>query len=69
MTTLNVKGLLSINGETPRLKRCLGAEASRGFAPVVTAKEAKHQVGLLVILDVKRHGGKKQGLEEVIYAI
>lgn len=66
MTTLNVKGLLSINGET---KKSLDAEASRGFAPVVTAEEAKHQVGLLVILDVKRHGGKKQGLEEVIYAI
>lgn len=39
-----------------------------GCAPVAIAQEALHQVGLLVILDVKRHGGQKQDLEEVIYA-
>ena len=50
------------------LLKCLDARASWGCAPVAIAQEALHQVGLLVILDVKRHGGQKQDLEEVIYA-
>ena len=68
MTTLNVKGLLSQKDETKSLIKCLDARASWGCAPVAIAQEALHQVGLLVILDVKRHGSQKQGSEEVIYA-
>lgn len=68
MTTLNVKGMLSQKDETKSLIKCLDARASWGCAPVAIAQEALHQVGLLVILDVKRHGGQKQDLEEVIYA-
>lgn len=67
MTTLNVNGLLSINGEALCLDRCLIAEATRDCVPVATAKEAKYRVGLLVILGDKRHGGKKYGLEVVSY--
>lgn len=69
MTTLNVNGMLGQKDETKSLIKCLDARASWGCAPVAIAKEAIHRVGFLVILDDKRHGGKKQGLEEVIYAI
>lgn len=67
MTTLNVKGRLSQKGETKSLIKCLDARASRGFAPVAIAREAVHRVGFLVILDDKRHGGKKYGLKVVSY--
>ena len=68
MATSNVNVVLGQKVETKSLKKCLKARASWGCAPEVIAKEAEHQVSLLVILDVKRHGGKKQGFEEVIYA-
>ena len=67
MTTLNVKGLLSINSEISRLKKCLDARASWGCAPVAIAKEARHRVGFLVILDDKRHRGQKSDLKVVSY--
>ena len=67
MTTLNVKGLLSQKGEIKSLVKCLDARASRGCAPVAIAQEAIHRVGFLVILDGKRHGGKKYSLKGVSY--
>lgn len=67
MTTLNVKEMLSQKGETKSLIKCLDARASWGCAPVAIAKEALHQVGLLVILDVKRHRGQKSDLKVVSY--
>ncbi|MDD3344127.1 MAG: hypothetical protein PHR87_11180 [Sulfurospirillaceae bacterium] len=67
MTTLNVKGLLGRDCETFSLDRCLVAEATRDCVPVATAKGAKHRVGLLVILDDKRHQGQKYRLEVVSY--
>jgi len=69
MTTLNVNGMLGQNDETKSLIKCFDARASWGCAPVAIAKEARHRVGFLVILDDKRHRGQKQGFEEVIYAI
>lgn len=68
MATSNVNVVLGQKVETKSLKKCLKARASWGCAPVAIAKEAEHRVGLLVILCVKRHGGKKLGLAEVIYA-
>ena len=67
MTTLNVKGMLSRKGEMSSLRKCLKARASWGCAPVAIAKEAIHRVGFLVILDGKRHGGKKSDVKVVFY--
>lgn len=67
MTTLNVNGLLSPKGKTKSFIKCLDARASWGCAPVAIAKEARHRVGFLVILDDKRHRGQKSDLKVVSY--
>ena len=67
MTTLNVKGMLNQKGETKSLIKCLDERASWGCAPVAIAKEARHRVGFLVILDDKRHRGQKSDLKVVSY--
>ena len=62
MTTLNVDGLLSKDGEALSLDVCFDAEATWDCVPVATAEKEDHRVGLLVILGDKRHGGINKSL-------
>ena len=62
MTTLNVNGLLSKDGEALSFDVCFDAEATWDYVPVATAEKEDHRVGLLVILGDKRHGGIKESL-------
>ena len=62
MTTLNVNGLLSKDGEALSFDVCFDAEATWDCVPVATAEKEDHRVALLVILGGKSHGGINKSL-------